>query len=212
MAARPSLPPPRTLTMQLSRLLFLTPEKTPERKIKEVILAFQIEKNFTKEEIFTLYCNQVYFGNGNYGVEAEIQFLFGRSIKDLTLAEAALLAGLPQNPTRLSPVDYPERALQRRNHVLDRMAEENYVTAQEAAAARQLPLGLHVRREPPSIAPHFLEEVRKYLEKEYGSQRIYQGGLRVYTTLDSATQIAANRSVHDWLRVMDRRSRGFVPP
>src|SRR6266508_3621984 len=201
-----------TLTMQLSRLLFLTPEKTPERKIKEVILAFQIEKNFTKEEIFTLYCNQVYFGNGNYGVEAESQFLFGRSIKDLTLAEAALLAGLPQNPTRLSPVDYPERALQRRNHVLDRMAQEKYVTAQEAAAARQLPLGLHVRREPPSIAPHFLEEVRKYLEKEYGSQRIYQGGLRVYTTLDPVMQRAAVQALRKGLRTMDRRARGFVKP
>ncbi|PYQ22747.1 MAG: penicillin-binding protein [Acidobacteria bacterium] len=201
-----------TLTMQLSRLLFLTPEKTPERKIKEVILAFQIEKNFTKEEIFTLYCNQVYFGNGNYGVEAESQFLFGRSIKDLSLAEAALLAGLPQNPTRLSPVDFAERALQRRNHVLDRMTEEKYVTPEEAAAAKQLPLGLHVRREPPSIAPHFLEEVRKYLEKEYGSQRIYQGGLRVYTTLDPVMQRAAVQALRKGLRSMDRRARGFVKP
>ena len=201
-----------TLTMQLSRLLFLTPEKTPERKIKEVILAFQIEKNFTKEEIFTLYCNQVYFGNGNYGVEAESQFLFGRSITNLSLAEAALLAGLPQNPTRLSPVEFPEHALQRRNHVLDRMAEEKYVTPEEAAAAKQLPLGLHVRREPPSIAPHFLEEVRKYLEKEYGSQRIYQGGLRVYTTLDPVMQKAAVQAVRKGLRAMDRRARGFVKP
>ena len=201
-----------TLTMQLSRLLFLTPEKTPERKIKEVILAFQIEKNFTKEEIFTLYCNQVYFGNGNYGVEAESQFLFGRSIKDLSLAEAALLAGLPQNPTRLSPVDFAERALQRRNHVLDRMTEEKYVTPEEAGAAKQLPLGLHVRREPPSIAPHFLEEVRKYLEKEYGSQRIYQGGLRVYTTLDPVMQRAAVQALRKGLRSMDRRARGFVKP
>src|SRR6266581_408936 len=201
-----------TLTMQLSRLLFLTPEKTPERKIKEVILAFQIEKNFTKEEIFTLYCNQVYFGNGNYGVEAESQFLFGRSIKDLTLAEAALVAGLPQNPTRLSPVDYPDRALQRRNHVLDRMAEEKYVTAEESAAARQLPLGLHVRREPPPIGPHYLEEVRKCHEKEYGSQRIYQGGLRVYTTLDPVMQRAAVQALRKGLRTMDRRARGFVKP
>ena len=104
--------------MQLSRVLFLTPEKTYERKVKEIILAFQIEKNFTKEEIFTLYCNQVYFGHGNYGVEATSQFLFGKSIKDLTLAEAALIAGLPQNPTRLSPLEHPERALRRRNHVL----------------------------------------------------------------------------------------------
>ena len=98
--------------------LFLTPEKTYERKIKEAILAFQIEKTFTKEEIFTFYCNQVYFGHGNYGVEAASEFLFSKSIKDLTLAEAALLAGLPQSPPALSPVEHPERALQRRNHVL----------------------------------------------------------------------------------------------
>src|SRR5258706_9550456 len=111
-----------TLTMQLSRLLFLTPEKTPERKIKEAILAFQIEKNFTKEEIFTLYCNQVYFGNGNYGVEATSQFLFGKSIKDLSLAEAALVAGLPPNPTPLSPLESPDRPQQRRHHFLARRA------------------------------------------------------------------------------------------
>ncbi len=129
-----------TLTMQLSRLLFLTPEKTPERKIKEVILAFQIEKNFTKEEIFTLYCNQIYFGHGHYGVEAASRFFFGKPMKDLTLAEAALLAGVPQNAPRLSPVDHPDRALARRNHVLDRMVEEKYISASEADAAKATPL------------------------------------------------------------------------
>jgi penicillin-binding protein 1A len=203
-----------TLTMQLVRQpgLFLTPEKTYERKIKEALLAFELEKTFTKEEIFTYYCNQVYFGHGNYGVEAASEFLFSKSIKDLSLPEAALLAGLPQSPARLSPVEHPDRALQRRNHVLQRMAEEKYIGPEEAKQAQAEPLHLNLRREPPSIAPYFLEEVRKYLEKEYGSQRIYQGGLRVYTTLDSATQVAANRAVRDWLRVMDRRSRGFVPP
>jgi penicillin-binding protein 1A len=199
-----------TLTMQLSRLLFLTPEKTLERKIKEGILAFQIEKNFTKEEIFTLYCNQVYFVNGNYGVEATSQYLFGKSIKDLTLPEAALVAGLPQSPTRLSPLDHPERALQRRNHVIDRMVEQKYVTTEEGEAAKRLPLGLHIRKDPPSIAPHFLEEVRKHLEREHGSQRIYQGGLRVYTTLDPAMQRAAVRALRKGLRLLDRKARGFV--
>ncbi len=200
-----------TLTMQLSRLLFLTPEKTPERKIKEIILAFQIEKNFTKEEIFTLYCNQVYFGHGNYGVEAASQFFFGKSVKDLKLEEAALLAGIPQNARRLSPVDSPERAVSRRNHVLDRMVEEKYLTPIEAGAAKAAPVVLHVRKNPPSIAPYFLEEVRKYLEREYGSQRIYQGGLKVYTTLDPSLQKAANDAVGKGLRILDRRSRGFVP-
>jgi penicillin-binding protein 1A len=200
-----------TLTMQLSRLLFLTPEKTYERKIKEIILAFQIEKNFTKEEIFTLYCNQVYFGLGSYGVEATSQFLFSKSVKDVTLAEAALIAGLPQNPSRLSPLDHPERAVQRRNHVLERMAEEKYISREEADRAKAEPLTLHLRKAPPSIAPHFLEEVRKYLEREYGSQRIYQGGLKVYTTLDADMQEAATKALKKGLRRLDRRARGFVP-
>jgi penicillin-binding protein 1A len=201
-----------TLTMQLTRLLFLTPEKTYERKIKEVILAFQIEKNFTKEEILTLYCNQIYFGHGNYGVEAASRFFYGKAVRDLTLPEAALVAGIAQSPVRLSPIENPERATQRRNHVLDRMAEEKYVSREEADEAKGEPLGLRLRREPPSVAPHFLEDVRKYLEKEYGSQRIYQGGLKVYTTLDPGMQRAAVRAVRDGLRALDRRARGFVKP
>src|SRR5687767_11973129 len=156
--------------MQRSRVLVLTPEKTYERKVKEAILAFQIEKNFTKEEIFTMYCNQVYFGSGNYGVEAASQALYSKSIKDLALPEAALIAGLPQNPSRLSPVESPERAAQRRNHVLQRMLEEKYISQEEASQAQAEPLNLRPRKEPPSIAPYFIEEVRKYLEREYGSQ------------------------------------------
>src|SRR5919108_1282036 len=201
-----------TLTMQLSRELFLTKEKTYERKVKEIILAFNIEKNFTKEEIFTFYCNQMYFGHGNYGVEAMSEFLFSKPIKELTLPEAALIAGLAQNPSRLSPIEHPDRALQRRNHVLQRMAEENYITAEEAERAKSEPLHLRPYKEPPSIAAYFLEEIRKYLEREYGSQRIYQGGLRVYTTLDARLQRAANRAVRRGLRRLDRRARGFVAP
>jgi len=201
-----------TLTMQLSRLLFLTPEKTYERKIKEILLAFQLEKGFTKEEIFTLYCNQIYFGHGNYGVEAASRFFFNKSIAELSLPEAALIAGIPQSPARLSPIEHPERALERRNHVLERMAEEKYISPAEAEAAKATPLRLNVHRDPPSIAPHFLEEVRKQLEREYGSQRIYQGGLRVYTTLDSRLQRAANRALRDGILAVDRRSRGFVKP
>jgi penicillin-binding protein 1A len=201
-----------TLTMQLSRVLFLTPEKSYERKIKEAILAFQIEKNFTKEEIFTFYCNQVYFGHGNYGVEATSRFLYGKPGKELTLGEAALVAGLPQNPSRLSPLDHPERAIARRNHVLSRMVEEKYISPEEGEKAKAEPLNLRVQRDPPSIAPYFLEEVRKYLEREYGSQRIYQGGLKVYTTLDPAAQRAANAAMQRGLQAIDRRSRGYVPP
>jgi penicillin-binding protein 1A len=201
-----------TLTMQISRILFLTPEKTPARKLQEIILAFQIEKNFTKEEILALYCNQMYFGHGNYGVEAASRFFFSKSIQQLTLPEAALIAGILQNPTRLSPIEFPERARERRNHVLDRMQEEKYISESEASKARAEPLRLNLRRDPPSIAPYFVEEVRKYLEREYGSQRIYQGGLRVYTTLDSRLQRAANRALRNGLIATDKRSRGFVKP
>jgi penicillin-binding protein 1A len=201
-----------TLTMQLSRLLFLTPEKSYERKIKEVILAFQIEKNFTKEEIFTLYCNQVYFGHGNYGVEAASRFYFGKGVRELTLPEAAMIAGIPQRPHRRTPVVDPEGSLARRNHVLNQMAREKYITREEAEAAKSEPLELNLRRDAPSIAPYFVEEVRKHLEREYGSQRIYQGGLRVYTTLDPPMQQAAVRALRDGLRTLDRRARGFVKP
>jgi penicillin-binding protein 1A len=201
-----------TLTMQLTRLLFLTPEKTYERKIKEGILAFQIEKNFTKEEILTLYCNQIYFGHGNYGVQAASRFYFGKDVRDLTLGEAALVAGIAQSPGRLSPIENPEHAAARRNHVLDRMAEEKYITREEQDAAKRQPLRMRLRREQPSIAPYFLEEVRKYLEKQYGSQRIYQGGLRVYTTLDPTMQASAVKAIRNGLRALDRRARGFVPP
>jgi penicillin-binding protein 1A len=200
-----------TLTMQLSRVLFLTPEKTYERKVKEIILAFQIEKSFTKEEIFAFYCNQIYFGHGNYGVQAASEFFFNKPIKELTISEAALLAGLPQNPSRLSPLDHPKNTVARRNHVIDRMVEERYLTSEQGEQAKKEPLNLQLRREPPSMAPYFVEEIRKYLEREYGSQRIYQGGLRVYTTLDSRMQQAANRALRLGLHRLDRRARGFAP-
>ena len=201
-----------TLTMQLTRLLFLTPEKTLERKIKEIILAFQIEKNFTKEEIFTLYCNQVNLGHGNYGVEAASRYYFGKGVRELTLPEAAMIAGIAQRPSRRTPVLDPEGSLARRNRVLDRMAAEKYITQEEAEKAKVEPVVLRLPRKQPTIAPYFLEEVRKHLEREYGSQRIYQGGLRVYTTLDPRMQQVASRALRDGLRVLDRRARGFVKP
>lgn len=200
-----------TLTMQLSRLLFLSPQKTYERKIREILLALEIERRFTKKEIFTLYCNLVNFGHGYYGVEAASQFYFGKSARELTLEEAALLAGIPQSPSRLSPLDHAEAATRRRNHVLDRMVAEKYITPAQAQAAQNQPLGVRARRSPPSIAPYFLEEVRKTLERDYGYSGIYRSGLKVYTTLDPELQIAANRAVRDGILRNDRAARGFVP-
>lgn len=201
-----------TLTMQLSRLLFLSPEKTYERKLREILLALEIERRFTKKEIFTLYCNLVNFGHGNYGVEAASRFYFGKSAKDLNLEEAALIAGIPQSPARLSPLDHPEAAQRRRNHALDRMVAEKYITAAQAQVAQSQPLGVIARRSPLSIAPYFLEEVRKTLERDYGFTGIYRSGLKVHTTLDPTLQLAANRAVRDGILRNDRVGRGFRRP
>jgi penicillin-binding protein 1A len=200
-----------TLTMQLSRLLFLSPQKTYERKFREILLALEIERRFTKKEIFTLYCNLVNFGHGNYGVEAASRFYFGKSAKDLDLQQAALIAGIPQSPTRLSPLDHPEAAQRRRNHALDRMVAESYITVAEAQTAKYQALGVVARRSPASIAPYFLEEVRKTLERDYGYSGIYRSGLKVYTTLDPTLQAAANRAVRDGILRNDRGARGFKP-
>jgi penicillin-binding protein 1A len=201
-----------TLTQQLARKLFLTDEKTWERKIKEALLAIQIEKRYTKHEIFTLYCNQMYFGHGVYGVQAASQLYFGKAAKDLTLEEAALIAGILQGNVRQSPYVNMDAALRRRNYTLGRMAEVGYITAAEAEDARTKPITL--RGEPsaqPSVAPYFLEEVRKQLESRYGAKRLYESGLSIQTALDVPLQEAANRALDEGLRRLDRR-RGFRKP
>jgi penicillin-binding protein 1A len=198
-----------TLTQQLARKLFLTDEKTWERKIKEALLAIQIERRYTKREILTLYCNQIYFGHGAYGVEAASRMYFDKRAKDLSLEEAALIAGIIQTPERQSPYVDPRRAMRRRNYVLQRMAEEGYITnaAADAAAGK----AIHTRGQPTpeeSVAPYFVEEVRKYLERKYGAKQLYENGLSVYTSLDVDLQLAANRALDAGLRALDKR-RGF---
>jgi penicillin-binding protein 1A len=201
-----------TLTQQLARKLFLTDDKTPERKIKEALLAIRIEKRYTKREIFTLYCNQMYYGHGVYGVEAAARLYFGKSAKDVSVEEAALLAGILQGNVRQSPYVNMEAALRRRNYTLGRMAEVGFITAAEAEALKNKPIVL--RGEPsgqPSVAPYFLEEVRKELESRYGAKRLYESGLSIRTALDLRLQEAANRALDDGLRRIDRR-RGFRKP
>jgi penicillin-binding protein 1A len=202
-----------TLTQQLTRKLFLTDDKTPERKIKEAILAIQLEKRYTKREIFTLYCNQMYFGHGVYGVEAAARLYFAKSAKDVNLEEAALIAGILQGNVRQSPYVNREAALRRRNYTLGRMAEVGYITAAEAEAAKKKPIA--VRPDPPgqsqSAAPYFLEEVRRELEGRYGAKQLYENGLSIQTALDLRLQEAATRALDDGLRRIDRR-RGFRKP
>ncbi len=173
-----------TLTMQLARNLFLSPDRSFHRKIQEALLAVQIERRFTKPQIFTLYANQIYLGHGVYGFEAASQFYFSKPAKQLTLEEAALLAGLPKSPSYYSPITHPDHAVKRRNLVINSMLEDGIITAQQAAAARDQPIQLDVAHDPDSSAPYFVEEIRRYLEAKYGSDQVHEGGLRVYTSLD----------------------------
>jgi penicillin-binding protein 1A len=194
-----------TLTMQLARNLFLSPDRSFHRKIQEALLAIQIERRFTKEQIFTLYANQIYLGHGVYGFEAASEFYFSKPAKQLTLEQAALIAGLPKSPIYYSPVIHPERALRRRNLVINSMLEDGKITASQAVAARNAPLELALARDLNSLAPYFVEEVRRYLESKYGPDQVHEGGLRVYTTLDMDWQRAANQAVLDGLAVYERR-------
>jgi penicillin-binding protein 1A len=194
-----------TLTMQLARNLFLSSERTFGRKLQEAFLSIQIERTFTKQQIFTLYGNQIYLGHGVYGFEAGAEYYFSRHAKDLTLPQAALLAGLPKGPTSYSPILNPEKALHRRNLVINAMLEDGKITAEQAAAARETPLELAIQAAPNSVAPYFVEEVRRELEKKLGAEEVHAAGLRVYTTLDLDLQRAANRAVLDGLAAYERR-------
>jgi penicillin-binding protein 1A len=204
-----------TLTQQLARNIFpdtIGFQKTWERKIKEALVTIQIEKRYTKREILTLYCNHVYFGHGAYGVESASRVYFNKRAKNLTVEEAALIAGLVQLPERQSPYVDMTRAVRRRNYVLQRMAEEGYLTPGEANAAKQKPIVVRGQPTPDaSPAPYFVEEVRKYLEHTYGAKKLYEQGLSVQTSLDLALQETANRAVTDGLRRLDKR-RGFRRP
>ena len=205
-----------TLTQQLARNLKeqfgLTNEKSLERKIREIILAIQIEKRYTKKEIFTIYCNQMYLGHGAYGVEAASRLYFNKSNKQLSLEEAALIAGIFQTPERQSPFVDMKRATSRRNVVLQRMADERYITQTQADAAKQKPIVTRGQpTQPPGIAPFFVEEVRKHLERQYGAKVLYEKGLAVTTTLDARLQEIGNRALEHGLRAYDKR-HGYRKP
>ncbi|MDQ2924067.1 MAG: PBP1A family penicillin-binding protein [Acidobacteriota bacterium] len=194
-----------TLTMQLARNLFLSSEKTYGRKIQEIFLTLQIERRFTKQQIFTLYANQIYVGRGTYGFEAASEYYFSKHVHDLTLPEAALLAALPKGPEEYSPVRHPERALRRRDLVLSEMLQDKKITAAQADEARAAPLGLHIETPVNTEAPYFVEEVRRQLEKEYGVEETHGAGLRVYTTLDIDLQRVANKAVLEGTATYERR-------
>ena len=202
-----------TISMQLAGNLFLDrSDRSFRRKMQEMLLALQIERRYTKPQIFAMYANQVYLAHGNYGFAAAAEFYFGKPVTDLKLQEAALLAGMVNGP-KFSPLTNPTGALARRNLVLYRMEEEGKITTSELENAKKTPLGLHVQYPRNDLAPYFFEEVRKYLESTYGTEAVHERGLRVYTTLNIAMQRAANQSIRDGLHSYDRRHgwRGDLP-
>src|SRR5215510_4445995 len=198
-----------TLTQQVARNLDqfgLTKQKLFDRKIREIILAIQIEKRYTKKEIFAIYCNQMYLGHGAYGIEAAARLYFNKTNKQLNLEEAALVAGIFQTPERQSPFVDMKRAVSRRNIVLQRMADERYITQADADAAKARPIVTRGQpNQPPGIAPFFVEEIRQHLEQQYGAKQLYEGGLSVTTTLDARLQRIANQAIEDGLRRYDKR-------
>jgi penicillin-binding protein 1A len=217
-ATRGRSPGGSTITQQLTRNLFpqeigfAVGNRSWERKIKESLVAIRIEKRYTKEEIFTFYCNQIYFGHGAYGVEAASQLYFRKPAKALNLEEAATIAGIIQGNVRQSPFVNPEATKRRRNYALERMADEGFIARDVADAAKERPVV--VGGDPvgeASVAPYFLEEVRKYLEAKYGAKALYESGLTVTTALDVKLQQAANKAVDRGLRRVDKR-RGFRKP
>lgn len=205
-----------TLTQQLARLLFLSPEKSYTRKVKEMMYALQIERVYTKEQIMTLYCNQIFLGGGAYGVEAAANYYFSKSIKDLTLDQYALLAAVPKSPSQYSPVHRPQAARQRRNLVLQSMAEAGFITEAEAEEAKKRPLGLNLDdsrgKNDRSPYAYFVEEVRQELQRMFVENKhsldamdIYRAGLSVYTTLDAKAQLEATKAVRKGLQMYERR-------
>src|SRR5690242_4574409 len=194
-----------TLTQQLSKNLFLTPDRSLRRKIQEAMLSIQIERNYTKQQILTMYSNLNFMGHGQYGFAAAAEFYFGKDMKDLTIEEAALLAALPRSPVLYSPINHPDRALARRNYAIDRMVAEKKITVEQGEEAKKKPIHLAPKQRHDELAPYFVEEIRRYLEKTYGTSAVHEGGLKVYTTLNVEMQKAANNAVREGLRTYDKR-------
>ena len=198
-----------TLTQQLAKVLFLTPERSYSRKLKEMVLALKIEQRYTKREILSLYLNQIYFGSGAYGIEAAAQTYFGKPSRDLTLPECALLAGIPRSPTRYSPFRSRENAGERRAYVLKRMVARGIISPAQADDANRTPLP---RQETATLkdlapAPYFVEYIRQKVEERFGSGILYTGGLNIYTSIDDTLQAQAEEAVQAGLSRLETTLR-----
>ncbi|MBI5886917.1 MAG: PBP1A family penicillin-binding protein [Deltaproteobacteria bacterium] len=201
-----------TITQQVAKSFFLTPERKISRKIREAIMAYRIEKNLTKDEILSLYLNQIYMGNSAYGIQSAAQTYFNKDVSKLTVAESAILAGLPKAPSRYSPITDYKAAKQRQEFILSRMVEEGFLTKEAADAAAKEHLDINTAQmDAMWVGQYFTEHIRRYLEEKYGDDALYKGGLNVYTTLDVEAQRAANRAVDAGLRDYEKR-HGFRGP
>ena len=194
-----------TITQQLAKVYFLTPEKSVSRKLKEMMLARKIEKSLTKDEILELYLNKIYFGHGAYGVEMAARTFFGKHVGDLSLAESAMIAGLIRSPQGYSPYNNMGVAKKRQELVLTRMAEERLISRGQANVAMAQPLVLKNLRANEEVAPYLVEQIRIYLEKKYGADKVYVEGLTVKTAIDYRMQVAANRAVESGVRDLEKR-------
>src|SRR5919109_1871280 len=200
-----------TITQQLTKVLFLTPDKSLERKIKEAVLALELERRYSKDRILEMYLNQVYFGNGAYGVEAAARTYFGKSVGELTVRDAALLAGLPRAPSSYSPFEHGGAARRRREIVLRRMVEYGVLPDAEAKRLARSDLGLIPPERRRTTGQYFLEYVQQTLEAKYGADMVFKGGLNVYTTLNPTMQLAAEQSLKDGLKALEGRSKTARP-
>ena len=194
-----------TITQQVAKTFFLSPEKTILRKIREALLAKQLEDNLSKEEILYLYLNQIFFGNTAYGVENAAQTYFRKSVDKLTLEECAILAGLPQAPSRYSPVKNPRAAKERQTYVLHRMAEVGFIGKEESEKAIQTPVKIYIRENYQEFAPYYLETIRQILVQQLGENLVLDKGIKIYTGLDLDKQKAAQESVLAGLKQLDKR-------
>jgi penicillin-binding protein 1A len=197
-----------TITQQVVKSLLLSPEKSFARKIREAILAYKIEKYLIKEEILFLYLNQIYLGHGAYGVAVAAENYFGKTLEELNIAEAALLAGLPQAPSKNSPYQHPQQAKKRQLYILHRMVEEGLISSSEAIKAAQTPYIIR-SKERPSIekAPHFLEHIRRYVEEKYGKDALYKNGFQIFTTIDLYFQRLADEAMESGLKEIEKREK-----
>ena len=200
-----------TITQQLTKVLFLTPDKSLERKLKEAVLALELERRYSKDRIFEMYLNQIYFGHGAYGVEAAARTYFGKSVSELNVREAALLAGLPRAPSAYSPFDHGDAAKRRREVVLRRMVDFGAIKEDEAKRLGRADLGLIPPERRRTTGQYFLDYVQQTLEAKYGADMVFKGGLNVFSTLSPTMQLAAEQALRDGLRALEGRSKSAKP-